>query len=94
VRLLTTVKPSRSSFPATFGSITRLMPRASARLTALPARFRSPLTIVREVARAMLTADMTGTNCLLVILGEVPRVPGVLLLSHFVPPELPRKISG
>ncbi len=55
------------------------------RLTALPARFRSPLAIVGEVARTVLAADMARASRLFTILGEVARISGVLRFSHWFP---------
>jgi hypothetical protein len=53
-------------------------------LPALPAGFRRAFAIVGEIARTVLTANMTGAGGLFTVLGEIPRVPRMGCFSHLV----------
>lgn len=55
---------------------------------AFPARFRSPLTIIGKIARAVLAADAACAGGPFPILGKISRVRGTTLFGHrlFLPP--------
>jgi hypothetical protein len=63
-------------------------PLAMARLPAFAPSFRSPLTIVGKVARAVLAADVACARGPFPILSEVSRVRGTTFFCHqlFLPP--------
>jgi hypothetical protein len=55
---------------------------------AFPARFRSPLTIIGKIARAVLAADAACAGGPFPILGKISRVRGTTFFCHrlFLPP--------
>ncbi len=55
-----------------------LMRAAMAGLSALTPRFRGAFAVIGEIAGAMLPTNVTSSSSLFPILGEVPRVSGVL----------------